>query len=294
MDGVFCLDKPAGISSFAACSRVRRTLGAEKAGHAGTLDPMATGVLPVFIGSATKALAYLPSQGKRYRLEVRFGLVSDTEDIWGKVTPTGGVLPDLSAIEAALPRFRGEIEQIPPMVSALKHNGVRLYRLARQGEEIPRPARKITVTRLEICSFRGDTLTLDCSCSKGAYMRTLAADLGRALGCGAVMSALRRTEAAGFTLGDCVTSDHLAQMPPECLMKRIMPVDSALGQYPAVTVTCAQAKRFQNGGGLFLNRLAVSVSGLTRVYAPNGAFLGLGQPSGELLAAVRLMGGRFE
>lgn len=289
MNGILCLDKPAEMTSFVACACVRRALGIKKAGHAGTLDPMATGVLPVLCGNATRALDFLPSHDKRYTVTLRFGMVSDTADIWGDVSKTHRPLPDRDAVEAALTAFRGGIMQVPPMMSALKKDGVRLYELARRGIEIEREARPVTIHRLELLSFEGDTAVLDCICSKGTYMRSIAADLGEQLGCGALMSDLRRTLAVGFSLDDCVTLDALrAAAENDNAAAYILPIDRVLDCYPAVTVTAAQATRFKNGGALALDRLHEPVSGITRVYAPDGAFIGLGRPADDELAVARL------
>ena len=204
MDGILCLDKPDTMTSFACCAVLRRLVGEKKAGHTGTLDPMATGVLPVLFGRATRAIPFLPVQDKRYTATLTFGYRSDTLDIWGKVEATGAPVPSPRAVEAALPAFRGEIRQVPPMMSALKRDGVRLYDLARRGIEVEREARPVTVRRLDILEYDPGKgiLTLDCACSKGTYIRVICDDLGRLLGCGAVMSGLRRTEAAGFSMAD--------------------------------------------------------------------------------------------
>ncbi len=288
MNGVLCLDKPQEMTSFVACACVRPALGIKKAGHSGTLDPMATGVLPVLCGHATRVLAFLPSHDKRYMVEVAFGKQSDTLDIWGAVEDTGRPPPSLSALEDALPAFRGEILQVPPMVSALKKDGVRLYELARRGVEVEREARPVTIHRLDLLSFDGEKATFDCACSKGTYMRTIADDLGRLLGCGALMSGLRRTEAVGFSLNDCLTLDELRAKTPDELAARLLPVDRLLETYPSVAVTAPQATRFKNGGALSLERLREPVTGLTRVYDPEGHFLGLGRPEGEELAIAKL------
>lgn len=289
MHGILCIDKPQEMTSFVACARVRRLLGIKKTGHAGTLDPMATGVLPVLCGCATRALDYLPSHDKRYTVTVKFGAVSDTQDIWGQVEETRRSLPTADALEQALTHFRGDILQTPPMVSAIKQNGVRLYELARQGIEVERQARPVTIHKLELLSFDGDTAVLDCLCSKGTYMRVITADLGDMLGCGAVMSGLRRTLATGFDIADCVTLDTLAEaIAANEADKLILPVDRVLGHYPALTVTDKQASRFQNGGALSLERLQQAVDGITRVYAPDGTFIGLGKPQEDELAIARL------
>ena len=291
MDGILCIDKPTGMTSFLCCAVVRRLLGVKKIGHAGTLDPNATGVLPLLVGKATKALEHLPSHDKRYTSTLRFGAVSDTLDIWGTVSETGQPLPTQAAIEAALPAFRGAIWQMPPMTSALKKDGVRLYELARQGIEVERKARPVTIDRLELVAYDGAAgeLTLDCRCSKGTYIRTLCDDLGRLLGCGAVMTALRRTEAAGYTLADCIPLETAKALAAEGgLASRLLPIDHAFSLYPAVTVSPAQATRFRNGGALALERLRTAPTGITRVYALDGTFLGLGAPQNDQLAILQL------
>ena len=286
MDGILCIDKPAGMTSFLCCAIVRRLLGVKKVGHAGTLDPNATGVLPLLVGRATKLLDRLPVHDKAYVASLQFGAVSDTLDIWGKVAHTGAPLPTVSAIDAALPAFRGEIWQVPPMTSALKKDGVRLYELARQGIEVERLARPVTVYSLERLATdeAAGTLSLACACSKGTYIRTICDDLGRTLGCGAVMTALRRTAAAGFTLEDCLTLEEAKGLAANGeLVGRLLPMEQALAAYPAITISPAQAARFGNGGALALDRLHQPVTGIVRVYHPDGTCIGLGNPvEGEL------------
>lgn len=289
MDGILCMDKPAEITSFVCCAKARRILGEKKAGHAGTLDPMATGVLPILLGKATRALDLIPSHDKRYTATMQFGLTSDTLDIWGNVQKTEKKPPVLSEIEAVLPRFRGDILQVPPMTSALKKDGKRLYELARQGIEVERQPRPITVYRLEILAYEPEngTLTFDCHCSKGTYIRSICDDIGRLLGCGAVMTALRRTGAAGFTLSDCVTFETL-----EAAVEKepyILPIEKVFSVYPAVTVSAAQAVRFRNGGALAAERLKMPLPQTpVRVFAPDGVFLGLGQEKEQSLAVLKL------
>lgn len=291
MNGILLMDKPAEMTSFQCCAVLRRLLGVKKIGHAGTLDPNATGVLPLLVGKATKALEHLPCHDKRYTAALRFGAVSDTLDIWGHVTPTGQPLPSRSSIEAALPAFRGNIRQTPPMTSALKKDGVRLYDLARQGIEVERESRPVTIYSLEVLDWTeaAGELTLDCRCSKGTYIRTLCDDLGRELHCGAVMTALRRTEAAGYTLADCLTLTEAKELAAAgTLTERILPVDTAFSPYPAVTVSPAQATRFHNGGALALERLRTPPDGIARVYTPTGDFLGLGIPKEDQLTVLQL------
>ena len=290
MNGIFLLNKSPEMTSFLACNVLRKLLGVKKAGHAGTLDPMAVGVLPILCGNATRALDLLPVQDKRYTATFRFGFVSDTEDIWGAVSPTDRPLPTREAVEQALPAFRGVLRQVPPMMSAVQKDGVRLYELARQGIEIEREAREITVYRLDLLSYNQSTgeLTVDCACSKGTYIRTIGADLGRMLGCGAVMTALCRTEAAGYPLSSCHTLDEIREMSEDERQGLLLPTETLFTVYPAVTVSPAQATRFQNGGALSLDRLKTAVDGTVRVCAPDGAFLGLGMPKDGELTVLKL------
>lgn len=291
VSGILCLDKPEEMTSFSCCAVVRRLLATKKVGHAGTLDPMATGVLPILVGGATRALDFLPDHTKRYVATLRFGATSDTLDVWGNVQETGAPLPTRAALTEALTHFRGDILQVPPMMSALKRDGVRLYDLARQGIEVEREARPITVSALELVAFdeAAGTATLDCTCSKGTYIRTLCDDVGQMLGCGAVMTGLRRTMAAGFDLSATLTIDEARELAEKGeLAARLLPLEQALACYPALTVSAAQATRFQNGGALSLTRLSATPTGLTRVYAPDGRFLGLGRPEGDELAIARL------
>ena len=281
MDGIICIDKPEGMTSFLCVAILRRLLGVKKVGHAGTLDPNATGVLPLLVGRATKTLDRLPVHDKSYTATLRFGAVSDTLDVWGEVTETGAAIPSRAAVEAALPSFRGEILQVPPMTSALKKDGVRLYELARQGIEIEREARPVTIYELELLDYdeTAGELTIHCACSKGTYIRTLCDDLGRMLGCGAVMTALRRTAATGYTLADCITVDEAKALAEQGqLTQRILPIETILAAYPAITVSAPQAQRFRNGGALDLVRLKATVDGPVRVYDPDGVCIALGVP----------------
>ncbi len=289
MDGVICIDKAAEKTSFVQCAIIRRILQEKKVGHAGTLDPMATGVLPILLGKATRALDFLPTHDKRYTATMQFGYESDTLDVWGNVTATGGSIPTLAAIETVLPAFRGEIMQIPPMTSAIRKDGKRLYELAREGIEIEREARPITVYSLDILRYDANKgeLTFDCRCSKGTYIRSICDDLGKALGCGGMMTALRRTEAAGFTLSDCIPLSD--ETPKEVLEAHLLPTEALFTPYPAVFVSEKQAVRFQNGGALALERIKKDIPQQTvRVKAPDGTFLGLGCPDQEQLKVLRL------
>ena len=282
IDGILLINKDGEMTSFLCCAILRRLLGVKKVGHAGTLDPNATGVLPLLVGRATKALDRLPTQDKRYIATMRFGAVSDTLDVWGKVKEMGAPIPTRTAIEAALPSLRGNILQVPPMTSALKKDGVRLYELARRGIEIEREARRVTIHALDIVAYdeKAGELTIDCHCSKGTYIRSICDDLGRMLGCGAVMTALCRTMAAGYPLDACITVAEVKERAQNgTLQECILPIESAFKTCPAITVTDPQAHRFRNGGALALERLREPISGLTRVYSPDGTFLGLGLPA---------------
>ncbi|MBQ4612424.1 MAG: tRNA pseudouridine(55) synthase TruB [Clostridia bacterium] len=281
-DGILLIHKDTEMTSFLCCAIARRLLGVKKVGHAGTLDPNATGVLPLLVGRATKALDLLPRHDKRYTATLRFGAVSDTLDVWGAVKETHLPAPSRAEIEAVLPQFRGDIMQIPPMTSALKKDGVRLYDLARQGIEIKREARPITVHSLDILAYdeASGVLTLDCHCSKGTYIRSICDDLGRILGCGAVMTALCRTMAAGYHLADCITIEEAKSLAQNgTLAARLLPIESAFITYPTLTVTAAQAVRFRNGGALALERLKDAVNGPVRVCDPDGVSIALGIPA---------------
>ena len=212
--GIICIDKPAGFTSFDVIAKMRGILRTKKLGHSGTLDPMATGVLPVFAGSATKAVDMLSDHDKTYSAGFRLGYRSDTQDITGDMIPSGQMIPDTEAVCRATASFVGDIMQIPPMYSAVSVNGKRLYQLAREGREIEREARPVTVYSSELTSydFASGEGTIDVCCSKGTYIRTLINDIGESLGCGGVLSSLRRIKACGFDITECVTLDKLQDM----------------------------------------------------------------------------------
>ena len=286
MNGAVFLDKPSGMTSFAAANRVRRALGLKKAGHTGTLDPMATGVLVVMLGGATRFIDFIPSHDKAYEAVFRLGLTTDTLDIEGTVLTETAAHFSASRVEAALNAFRGEIEQVPPMYSALKKDGQKLCDLARKGIEVERKSRRVTVYELVLTDANEEKqeFSLAVSCSAGTYIRSLVADVGAALGCGAVLTALRRTAANGVSIDRCV---KLEEVNEGC----VMPAESLL-PYPAVTVTQAQAGRFCCGGELALNRLhGLQGEGLYRVLSPQGSFLGLGEiaPDREEMKVKRVL-----
>lgn len=281
MTGIILIDKPKDITSFGAVARVRRICGEKKCGHTGTLDPMATGLLTVMLGGATRFSELLPSHDKAYRAEFRLGTVTDTLDITGKVLETRPVSANAAQVAAALAEFVGEIEQLPPMYSAVSVNGKRLYDLARQGVEVEREPRRVTVYSAEILEANESAgeYAVSVECSSGTYIRTLISDLGEKLGCGAVLTELRRTAANGFKIDSAVTLEALSQAAESGELDRlIIPVDRALEEYPIITVSAAQARRFGNGGELSLERLKYPRTlGLFRIYDPDGAFMGLGE-----------------
>ena len=278
MNGFVVLDKSGGVTSFQAASCVKRVFQTKKTGHTGTLDPMATGVLPVALGRATRFIDYLPDSQKAYTARLRFGETTDTLDVTGTVLTRCDANVNASEVCAALPAFRGDILQVPPMYSAVSVNGQRLYRLARQGVEVERQARPVRIIKLELTKeLPGGEFEIEVVCSKGTYIRQLISDLGEALGCGAVMTALRRTAANGFTIAQAVTEEALREDPAAALL----PFDCPFAAYPAVNVTAKQAVRFSNGGALAAERLQnAPAQGRCRVYAPDGVFLGLGEMRG--------------
>jgi tRNA pseudouridine55 synthase len=281
LDGVLLLDKPAGVGSNAVLQAVKRLYGAAKAGHAGTLDPLATGLLVVLFGEATKFSQLALDADKEYRARARLGVTTDTADAEGKVLERRPCTVRAADIEPALVRFRGEIEQIPPMYSALKRAGHPLYELARAGQEVPRAPRRIRVQELHCIGFEGDSLELRVRCSKGTYIRTLVEDIGRVLGCGAHLAALRRTHSGGFRVDEAAAFDELQRDTPEGRDGRLLPVDRLLSDLPRVDLPEALAERFARGQALHMER---APAGHCSVYGLRGRLLGLGEggAQGEL------------
>lgn len=299
MTGVLILDKPAGFTSFDAVAVCRRLCHERKIGHTGTLDPMATGVLPLLLGKATRAASLLEDTDKEYEAGFRLGVSTDTEDSTGKVLETSDTPVSRELLESLLPRFRGEIMQVPPMYSAVSKDGKRLYELARKGIEVERDARPVTIFKLELMEYHEETREgkLTVSCSKGTYIRTLIADLAKAAGSLGVMTALRRTKACGFTLADAITLDEAKALSEAgTLEEKLRPVESLFVHLPTVTVSGAQAARFGNGGQLDLKRIPAfrkqnpPDGEIVRVRGEKGEFLGLGQVQAEKgwLAILRL------
>ncbi len=279
MTGIILLDKPNNMTSFSAVNRVRRLLSVKKAGHTGTLDPMATGVLPIALSSCTRFIDFLPVHDKAYVAEARLGVTTDTLDSTGTVLSENEVSVTQEALEKVIKNYIGTIKQIPPMYSAISKDGKRLYELARQGIEIEREAREINIYSLSLTFFENDRFGISVECSAGTYIRSLIDDIGRELGCGAVMTALRRTAANGFSIENCVTLEELEKAVSENRQNEyITPVEKCFDIYPDITVTEGQAKRFSNGGELSRDRLRRNpTDGIYRVYSPEGFFLGLGE-----------------
>ncbi|MCM1543846.1 MAG: tRNA pseudouridine(55) synthase TruB [Ruminococcus sp.] len=282
MTGFICVNKPQGITSFVAAAKLRRIFSEKKAGHTGTLDPMATGVLPVALGGATRFIELIPSHDKAYRAAFLLGKTTDTLDITGKLLEEREVTASKEDVLAVLTQFIGEIKQLPPMYSAIKKNGVRLYELARQGVEIEREERDITIYSLSLvsCNEAKNEYVIDVSCSSGTYIRSLISDIGEVLGCGAVMTSLERTSANSIGIESCFTFEQLEEMKEQGkLLNAVVAVDDMLG-YERIKVTSAQAKRFSNGGELDLDRIRCEKKdGYYGVYSPDEKFLGIGEIS---------------
>lgn len=287
LNGVLLLDKPVGPSSSAVLQAVKRLLEAEKAGHAGTLDPLASGLLPLLFGEATKFAQFGLDAIKEYRAQVRLGAATDTGDAEGQVTDRQPVKVDEAGLASALGRFRGDIEQVPPMYSALKHAGQPLYALARAGQSVERAARKVTVHELELLERAGDVLHLRIRCSKGTYVRQLAVDLGLALGTVAHLEALRRTRVAGFKLDQAVTLDDLQALGEEARLAWLLPPDSLLEDLPRTDLPEELEGRFLNGQVV---AQAAACQGPCRVYGKAGVLLGVGEGGpGDELRPARLI-----
>lgn len=280
MNGILCMNKPQDFTSFDVIGKLRGILHMKRLGHTGTLDPMATGVLPILVGTATKACDILPNQDKTYQATVVFGKATDTLDIWGKPVqdyPEQHVTE--AALRAVLPEFLGDITQLPPMYSAVSVNGKRLYELARKGETVERPTRTVHIDAITLDAFdeTQQTATLTVSCGKGTYIRTLLSDMGQRLGGNAVMTALTRTAACGYPLQDCLTFEQVAAaMADGTLEEHLLPTDSLFSSYPKLRLNAAQERMFCNGVKLDLKRLRnlQPDQDIYTVYGATGTFLG--------------------
>lgn len=281
MNGIICLNKDGGQTSFLAVAKVKRITASKKAGHTGTLDPLATGVLPIALGGASRFISFLFQSDKHYEARFITGIKTDTLDITGTVIERTDKKASYEEIKEILPHFMGEIQQTPPMFSAIKKDGVRLYELARKGQEIERESRAISINEISVNQIDEKGFSLFVSCSPGTYIRTLISDIGDALGCLATMTALKRTFTDGFSLNESYTIKELEERKNDgTLSEIIIPIEKALDFYPKVNVTEAQSTRFSNGGELFLNRLTIdSTKDFHTVFAPDGKFLGIGEAS---------------
>ena len=291
INGILLLDKPKGVSSNQALQKIRHLFKANKAGHTGSLDPLATGMLPICFGEATKFSAYLLNAGKSYRASCQLGKTTTTGDAEGEVTSQQPVSLDRLEVEAVLRQFIGQIEQIPPMYSALKVQGQRLYRLARNGVTIERATRIIEIHSLELVEFQSNQLVIDVFCSKGTYLRTLAEDIGQSLGCGAYLSDLCRTGVHPFWRQRCYslkTLQNLADLSNQSLGACLLPVQAALSDFPVLTITHDAAKLLQQGR--VISSDAAIQPGLFRLVNENGHFIGMGETADNgLISPKRLM-----
>ena len=273
VDGVLLLDKPIGMTSNDALQKARRLFSAARGGHTGTLDPLASGLLPLCFGEATKFSADLLDADKTYEAELHLGVTTDSGDAEGRVAATAAVDVDAEAISGVLARFTGRLAQVPPMHSALKRDGRPLYELARQGIEVERQPREVTIHALECLGLAGDRLRLRVACSKGTYVRVLAADIGAALGCGAHLSALRRTRVGKLDLAAAVTLAALESLDETTRPAMLLPVDALLAGLPALELDGLAAQRFRHGNPV---DLPSGIADKARVYA-EGRLLGLGE-----------------
>lgn len=276
--GVICINKPQDFTSFDVIAITRRAAGTRKIGHGGTLDPMATGVLPIFIGRAAKTADLIPSLDKRYVAGFKLGLTSETEDIWGTILTENDKTVTREELLLAVGTMQGNIMQVPPMYSAVKVGGKKLYELARQGIEIEREARPITVHSIELLSYdeKERKGVLDIHCSKGTYIRTIISDIGAKLGTGAVMTSLQRTLSNGFTLADCTELEDIRSMTPDDIEKLIIPTEKLFSGYEKIVLNGKQRKMFMNGIVLDTGRMNISYPENTdiSVYDEKGVFLG--------------------
>lgn len=284
VDGVLLLNKPRGITSQTAVSRVKRLFSAAKAGHTGTLDPLADGLLPVCLGEATKFSQGLLDADKGYRAVMRLGITTTTGDLEGDVLEQKVPTVDAASLAAAVVQFRGDIPQIPPMYSALKRDGKPLYVYARAGKEVPREARTVHISQLEIVAISGADVTLDVQCSKGTYVRVLAEDIGRALGCGAALAALTRTVVGSLRIEASLGFEALESLPPPNRHGVLLPVDSLVQRFPRLDLGPDDVQRLRFGQAV--ESAASAITGIARAYGPGDHFVGLVEcePGGRTVA----------
>jgi tRNA pseudouridine55 synthase len=288
-DGVLLVDKGSGVSSFQVVAHVRRVLREAKVGHGGTLDPLATGILPLLLGAATKLTPYLQAQDKEYVAVIRLGVTTDTLDATGRVTGEHAVpVLDPVALDAVLARFVGEIEQVPPMFSALHAGGRRLHELARAGVEVERAPRRVRIDAIDLVAWASPCLTVRVACGKGTYIRSLAADIGTALGCGARVESLARTRLGRFTLDAAVPWSVVRAGEAAVLGAALLPPDRAVDHLPARIVSEAAARRLAHGQSLAAEPADLGPEGVCRLYA-DGRFLGIGQAGPTGVRSLRLL-----
>ncbi|MCM1298650.1 MAG: tRNA pseudouridine(55) synthase TruB [Firmicutes bacterium] len=279
MNGIICIYKEKGPTSFDVVAAVRHIFGTKKVGHGGTLDPLAEGVLPIFIGNATKAADFCPDDTKQYRAGFRFGMTTDTQDITGNILATSNQYVSRNKMIMIERKFKGEQKQVPPMYSAVKVNGQKLYDLARKGVEVERQPRTVTIYDLKIENYENNQGTMLVTCSKGTYVRTLIHDIGRELGVGGVMTSLVRTKSGVFTIDQCYGINELSHMPPEELEKLLMPIEELYGSMPKAHLDEEQTRLFRNGAILDANRILFDKIYDKGYYieGSDGVFLGLGK-----------------
>ena len=281
MNGIVIIDKPQEWTSQDVTARLRRVFNTRRIGHGGTLDPMATGVLPVFVGRATRGVEFFEHAEKTYEAVLQLGITTDTEDTSGEILEKRDVHISETQMQEILSQFRGKIMQVPPMYSALKINGQKLVDLARKGKTVERQARQIEIFELTMLEFTGETARLRVRCSKGTYIRTLCKDIGEALGCGGCMAALRRVQAGEYTIGEAVPLQTLLETDDPAQYLR--PVDSMFRSYPAVTLSANQEKRCRNG-----NSFSVTMeNGTYRAYSKTGEFLMLARVEDGVMSTVK-------
>ena len=284
MNGIILIDKPQDWTSHDVVGKLRGILHERRIGHSGTLDPLATGLLVVFVGRATRAVEFAEADSKEYIAGLRLGVSTDTQDITGNILNECTDIPDSEALFEVLNRFTGEIQQIPPMYSAIKIGGKKLYELARKGETVERKPRNVTISKLEITGRESDDFILDVVCSKGTYIRTLCNDIGDALGCGACMSSLRRIKAGVFSIENAHTIGEIQDFADRGELDGvIIPVDKLFAQYPEITVNAADEKKLKNGNII----KTAHKDGTYRVYSESGEFLLLGEIAGGRLKTIK-------
>jgi len=279
MNGIILVDKPQDWTSHDVVGKLRGILHERRIGHSGTLDPMATGLLVVFVGRATRAVEFAEAHSKEYIAGLRLGIITDTQDITGNILHEAEHNFTEDEVRAAIREFIGDIEQIPPMYSAIKVGGKKLYELARKGESVERKARKINISKLELTGTENGDFIVDVCCSKGTYVRTLCNDIGEKLGCGGCMSALRRVKAGCFSIEDAHTLEQIAEAPE----KYIIPVDRIFADYPEITVSPKLEGKLRNGNTVKCD----AADGEYRVYSESGEFLLLGEVSQGILKTIK-------